>query len=284
MALPTSEPDIRALEAKCESRASADSTRTVVQLSALPLATRKAYLFAFEDLDLSHLIRCVLEADASPDARLEDFRMPVLVRAALHNHARAVKALLAGGANHALKDETGLTALDAAVNTGSLASLRELLAAGANANALDALGCTPLMVAILRKHGALVRELLPVSDLSITNRQGFTALHVCALSSNVEALELLLPLCNLEVRSVQGVYKSGKPMLLFDETALHVAAECGASLGVVEALLAGPPSHESFRGAAGLADSEPQPAVGPAGRAEPPARPPPAGLGLPGQP
>ena len=242
MALPTSEPAIRALEAKCESRAAADSTRTVVQLAALPLSTRKAYLFAFEDLDLSNLIRCALEADVSADARLVEGRTPVLVRAALHNHARALKALLAGGANHALKNDEGFTALVAAVNLGNVDCARLLVAAGASANVQDSVGNTPLMSALHKKNADLVRLLLPVSDLAFVNsQQGYAALHVAVLASSVECLELVLScVSDVDMRTTHGERrrrtKEEQNKINFDATALQLSCEKGKA-DMAEALL-----------------------------------------------
>ena len=193
MSLPTTEPDIRALEAKCVSRAAADSARTVVQLSALPLATRKAYLFAFEDLDLSNLVRCALDADVSADARLEAKNQPILVRAAQRNHARSLKALLAGEANVGLKDADGRTALHEAAFEGHLEALTLLLSAGADAKVCDLHGHSPLMLAVVKKHAECVAALLPTSDLSSVNDDGWTALVAVAAvgSGSVPCFEAL---------------------------------------------------------------------------------------------
>ena len=70
-ALPAfdNEAGMRALDAKCQSPSSNDSTRTVVQLGKLPLATRKNYLLNAVIDDLANVVRCVLQ-EVSADARL----------------------------------------------------------------------------------------------------------------------------------------------------------------------------------------------------------------------
>ena len=153
-ALPSfeSEAGLRALDAKCESPSSSNSTRTVVQLGKLPLATRKDYLKSAAEWDLPHLVRCVLQ-ELSADTRLGGkWNGTALNRCACEGSVRALKVLLKGGANHALADNLGTTPLYWAAREGHLECLRILLEAGADTRAADFLGNTPLICAVINRH------------------------------------------------------------------------------------------------------------------------------------
>jgi ankyrin repeat protein len=161
---------LRALDAKCEDRNAPDSTRTVVQLSKLPLATQKDYLHNSAYLDLPHLIRCLLKAGLSADVRCGSWNGTALhvELASRRGSTRALKALLAGGANHALIDDESATPLLDAVDCGKSACVHLLLDAGADANAKERFGNTALMLATINKHVDCAQLLLPRSELSIT--------------------------------------------------------------------------------------------------------------------
>ena len=109
---------MRALDAKCVNRHASDSTRSVVQLSKLPLADQKKYLCNSAIWDLPHLVRCLLEAGLSADVRCGSLNRTALQVAAQQGSTRALKALLAGGANHALVDERSMRPLLEATQTG----------------------------------------------------------------------------------------------------------------------------------------------------------------------
>ena len=82
-------------------------------------------------LGLGNLVRCALEAQVSPDTTIDDVSTPcVLVLAAAHGATRALKALLAGGANTELVDKDGNTALALTAGFGHLSCLQLLLEAG----------------------------------------------------------------------------------------------------------------------------------------------------------
>ena len=157
------EAGMRALDAKCENRHAHDSTRTVVQLSKLSLATKKLYMYSSAFWDLPHLVRCLIEAELSADARVGGRNGTALHVTARNECTRALRALLAGGANHSLVDERTMTPLHDAAYAGQIACLQLLLDAGANASVQDSLGQTPLMYAVMQKRADCARALLPNS-------------------------------------------------------------------------------------------------------------------------
>ena len=157
------EAGLHALDAKCENRHSHASTRSVVQLSKLSLSTKEDYLMNSLLWDLPHLVRCLIEAELSPDARVGEYNGTALHVTARNGRTRALKALLAGGANHSLVDERTMTPLHDTAHAGQIACLQLLLDAGANASVQDSLGQTPLMYAVMQKRADCARALLPNS-------------------------------------------------------------------------------------------------------------------------
>ena len=228
---------LRALDAKCESPSSSDSTRTVVQLGKLPLATRKSYLQNSIILDLPHLVRCVLE-EVSADTRFGGkWNETALSLGANQGSVRALKVLLKAGANHALTDTGGMTPLYWAARYGNLECLRVLLEAGADARAATILARTPLMSAVINKHVECARALVPVSDLLSTTKDGGTnAFHLAVHTANEECFELLLPLMDPDVRTVQCVDEHSDPSLHFNKSPLHIACAKG-QMAMARALL-----------------------------------------------
>jgi ankyrin repeat protein len=221
---------MRALERKCADPNSIVSKRTTRQLSTQPLAYKHAFLFNSTIAGLGHLVRCALEAGVSPDTTTgaETGSFPSLVLAAEHGAVPALKALLASGANIELTDKYDTTALGWAALNGHLSCLQLLLDAGANAKAQDFFGHTALIAAVISKHVECARALLPASELAITDRLGRTPLHVSVITASEACFELLLPLYDVDVRTVQGVQpRSGEAVPFFNETALHLACERG---------------------------------------------------------
>jgi len=172
-------------------------------------------------------LRRLLDAGAPKDAKEEDEWTPLHL-AAQEGDAECCSVLFASGcAVDARNNEQG-TPLHCAAKNGYLSVVRLLLDAGANPNAVDFLGNTPLMDAISHKHAPCAEALLPMSDLSITDRQGRNALHVNVITGNDDCFELLLPLMgDVDVRTVQGVLDDGFPDPLFNETPLHLACSFG---------------------------------------------------------
>jgi ankyrin repeat protein len=232
MSLPSSTDDeagFRALEPRCASPHSADSKRSVAQLSGLSQASVEVFLMKAVMWGLPNLVRCALEAGVSANYRSDcKVDRPVLVEAALRGHVFVLKELLEAGADVSLTDSQGFFALIFAAQRGHMDCIKLLLAAGADANIANAAGDTPLILSVLLKRRDCAEALLPTSDLSITNHEGFNAFHSCILSANEECFELLLPhVTDPDQRTAHGVHPSGEPLEIFNQTPLHIACQQG---------------------------------------------------------
>ena len=229
---------MRALDAKCESPSSSDSTRTVVQLGKLPLARRKEYLYHSIMWDLPHLVRCLLQ-ELSADTRLCEDGDTGLTTACFFGSDCALSALLAGGASHALAvTASGLTPLNMAARNDKVSCVQSLIAAGADATLVDGVGNTPLINSVIYRHVECARALLPVSNLLQSSKNdGQNALHASVHTASEECFELLLPLMeDVDVRTVQGVDEKGNPTLYFHQTPLHASCKKG-QMAMARALL-----------------------------------------------
>ena len=219
---------MREMDEECASPHSPASKRFVVQLSGVTLETKKTILYGAAERGLSNIVRCALEAKVSPDTRGSTLDRPVLVQAAYIGDTHILKLLLDAGADHGLTDKNGCSALLFASTKGHVECIKLLLAAGADANQDDEkFGNTPLMVAIVEKQTECARILLPTSDLLVTNRDGQTALHICALTANYECFELLLPLMSDVDVLTPEVDGEDQEKVSFNRTALLCACMKG---------------------------------------------------------
>jgi len=125
------EAELRALEPTLGSASSPASRRAVVQLARMPPEIKENRLVGFALWDLGNLIRCALAAGASANACCAENDTPVLCLAAQVGSARALTALLTGGADVRLADKGGNTALHWAARKGHTACITLLLEAGA---------------------------------------------------------------------------------------------------------------------------------------------------------
>jgi hypothetical protein len=123
--------EARALEPQCGNPASGASRKAVIKLKALPPAVLVTRLKGYVEWDLGNLARCALSAGASADLRWGEYNAPAIWHASLFGSKRALKALLAGGANVELKNDNGNSALHVAAEIGEVACLELLLSAGA---------------------------------------------------------------------------------------------------------------------------------------------------------
>ena len=224
MSLPQyqSESGLRALDAK--SGRSHDAKTTVLRLSKLPPPVRHDYFHNAVLWDCGNVVRCLLEAQVPVESfLLDEAKQTALMIASRQGCLRALKVLLAAGASHTRMDACGFNALGHATYGGNISCMKALLAGGADPNAADWLGNTCLFDAIMRKQTECVKELLPVADLSIRNRDGKTALHVCVCTASEECFPILLPAVDdVDIRTTtdgQGGRTS--------ETALHNACSLG---------------------------------------------------------
>ena len=92
------------------------------------------------------------------------------------------------------------------------------------------------MNAVLSKHVECARALLPATNPLLTNRAGETALHTAVRSASEACFELLLPVYDVDVRTVPGVDPATGVSLHFSKTALHLACQTG-QLQMCNALL-----------------------------------------------
>jgi ankyrin repeat protein len=253
------EAELRALEPTLGNAASSASRRAVLQLARLPPALKENRLVLFAQWDLGNLVRCALAAGASANTRFGENDTPVLSYAAECGAARAVKALLTGGADGRLadkqggtalhwaaqeghtpcvsllleagapleaKNDVGRTALALAAGKGHSEAVSLLLGRGADANTVDfCTGNTPLINCIAGMHVRCVEQLLPHSDLSITNKQGKNALHASVMTASYDCFKLLLPrMAAMDVRTGPSMEA---PTVPFNQTAAHIACAKG---------------------------------------------------------
>ena len=153
------------LNAKCGSPTSTHSRRAVVMLTALSPDDKTLCVVNCAEHDLGNLVRCAVAAGVSADTLWGEGNVPLLCVAAQHGSSCALRALLAGGANHALTDARGCTAMHHAAFAGDTASLRLLLQAGAQLEATTCDGFTPLMAAAQEGHAEACQLLLSAGAL-----------------------------------------------------------------------------------------------------------------------
>ena len=116
-----------------------------------------------------------------------------LMAAALAGKAAAAELLIAHGADIMARNEGGLTPLHAAAYSGSEEVAQLLLDHGAKLeDSANVSGATPLIVASEENH-VVVAELLITrgADLSIPDRDGFTALTMAWMKKRTEMVRLL---------------------------------------------------------------------------------------------
>ncbi len=148
----------------------------------------------------------------------QDAEWTPLIHATFKGHQTIVQYLLGIGANPNVVDFSGLTAFMYAISEGHTSTVAAL---AGNQNALNfkepTFGMTPLMWAVVRGSDATCLEILKSGpDLSIADKDGWTALHYAARRSRTSVLKPLL--------------EKGAPIDALDsigKTCLMVAAESG---------------------------------------------------------
>jgi len=179
-----SEAQDRALDAQCGDLASPASCRAIRELRAMSAENQNSCANDYAMSNCNNLLRCALAAGVS--ARSYSQGTSLLCIAAQHGFHRPLLTLLAAGAD---------------VNARS-----------------DVCGITALMESILSKRPECCRTLVDVSDLSLTNRLGRNALHVCVTTASQECFELLLPrVVDVDERTVPGVDWHGVPLDKLDK-------------------------------------------------------------------
>lgn len=143
-----------------------------------------------DDLELVKLL-----LDAGADSALENnVGETALMRAAMHGHYKVVDLLLARGANINQKSSQDLwTALMYAANNDHFEVVKLLLKAGAHIDAQNSDGDTALMIAVREGFVQIVRFLLEEGAYThLKNNQNQTALDIARAGGNQEILKLLL--------------------------------------------------------------------------------------------
>jgi len=109
-----------------------------------------------------------------------------------------VRGGASGGADINARNKRRQTALHVGVNKGHQGVVKVLLELGAHASLQDSEGDTPLHDAISKKRDDMIGLLLEtrggvgVADVTVTNNNGFNALHHAALRGNPSAVRILL--------------------------------------------------------------------------------------------
>ena len=134
-----------------------------------------------------------IENGADINACTADHNCTPLMLAIENGHTNTVNVLIQYGANVALTDDSGFTALHyACIDHGSLEVLRYLFENGADVNACSSV--TPLMMAVENGHVSAVTFLTERgADVTLTDECGCKALHyACINNSSPEVFSCLL--------------------------------------------------------------------------------------------
>lgn len=138
----------------------------------------------------------------------EPERVPagMLVEAAARGDATAVADVLARGADVDERDETGRTAVTAAVYAGSAETVKLLVDAGADVNIRDDTRSNAFLALGETGNVSVLRAVLPGKpDVTLTNRFGGTALIPAAERGHVEMVRALLESTDVDVDHVNDL-------------------------------------------------------------------------------
>ena len=138
--------------------------------------------------DHKRTVRALLAAEADPEKALMD-----ILRAAHTDRARALGALLAGGAQADLRSDTGVTPLMRAAAGGARDAANILVRRGAQVNAADAHGATPLLYAARAGAPTTVRMLISLgANVDRADRGGSSPLLTATELGFITTAHMLL--------------------------------------------------------------------------------------------
>jgi ankyrin repeat protein len=143
-------------------------------------------------------VRALLAAGADPNAGNRADLTPLLAAVRSSAGLDTVRLLLSAGADPNFRGPGGETALMTAVVWAKTDLVCELLAAGANPEARDETGMTALMLAERKRRNPdatpnIVKALLDAgADPNLADNEGLTALHHGAREGDLESVKLLL--------------------------------------------------------------------------------------------
>jgi ankyrin repeat protein len=182
---------------------------------------------------VKHLLQHPMNAD--PTKRNETGRNALHVAADMFEmNAEIIDLLLAHSKVKADDvDELGRTALHLAASVSNVIAVQKLLERGANPNIIDKNEMSPLHLAAQERDGNPIIDLLleakkvkGMGDVNDQNKQGRTALHYAALTSNkITAEHLILKGADLHCRNNGGI------------TPLHVAAFWATDMKIIDFFL-----------------------------------------------
>ncbi|KAM7432894.1 Protein fem-1 B [Porites harrisoni] len=134
------------------------------------------------------ILRCFIENKADVDARTGNCHCTLLIVASKYGHTNAVNVLLQYGANVALTDKSGRTALHFAAGSSdnSCEILRGLIENGADIDKGRNDNQTPLMIAAQKGHVSVATFLIEHgANVDLQDENGNTALHHTLYGSDV---------------------------------------------------------------------------------------------------
>ena len=134
------------------------------------------------------ILRCFIENKADVDARTGNCHCTLLIVASKYGHTNAVNVLLQYGANVALADKSGRTALHFAAGSSdnSCEILRCLIENGADIDKGRNDNQTPLMIAAQKGHVSVATFLIEHgANVDLQDENGNTALHHTLYGSDV---------------------------------------------------------------------------------------------------
>ena len=151
-------------------------------------ATRLMNAVVYDD---RKAIRDILATGADVDSSTS-YGMTALMKITEKTSANSIRELLMAGADVNHKDKDGRTALLIAARSGNAALLQALLDAGAHRLISDKDGNTALIYAVLGKRIDNVRTLIAArADLSTRNNQGLSALKYAINNKSEDIVKLL---------------------------------------------------------------------------------------------
>ena len=134
------------------------------------------------------ILRCFIENKADVDARTGNCHCTLLIVVSKYGHTNAVNVLLQYGANVALTDKSGRTALHFAAGSSdnSCEILRCLIENGADIDKGRNDNQTPLMIAAQKGHVSVATFLIEHgANVDLQDENGNTALHHTLYGSDV---------------------------------------------------------------------------------------------------
>ena len=142
--------------------------------------------------DSAQILQALIDAGSNVNQTDYWKRTALIYASCNQDDPRCLEVLVTGGANLNSQDCHQRSPLGYAAKMGKSKGLGYLLSAGADAWLVDIWGYPPIFETLQNNHHKCLRSLLQHSPMPIlTDINGMSALHVAALYSNVETLEML---------------------------------------------------------------------------------------------